>query len=175
MKPILLVIIFLALVPLTACATHPPATTPLVSPATLAAPAVAPTQTATSTANEETEIRTLVENFGKQLQNVSLQAPDAAQEIRAQYSEFVAPALLETWTKAVLKAPGRIVSSPWPARIEISSLTKQGSDSYQVSGFVVEITSLEVVGAGTPLRIPVQIVVQRAQTGWLITGYIEKP
>jgi len=173
MKPILSIIIFLALVPLTACAA-PPAT-PLVSPATFATSAAMPAQTATNTIDEETEISTLVENFGKQLQNVSLQAPDAAQEMQTQYAEFVTPALLETWTKAVLKAPGRIVSSPWPDRIEITNLTKQAFDSYQVSGFVVEITSLEVAGAGTPLRIPVQMVVQRAQAGWLITEYIEKP
>jgi hypothetical protein len=76
----------------------------------------------TIAAGEETAVRDLVDNFGKKLRNVSLLAPDAAQELQKQYAEFVSPVLLETWMKDVSKAPGRKVSSPWPDRIEITSL-----------------------------------------------------
>jgi hypothetical protein len=133
-----------------------------------------PTQIATSYATEEAEIRDLVENFGKRLQNVSLQAPDAAQGMQKQYSEFVTPALLKMWMNDVSKAPGRIVSSPWPDRIEIITLSKEGTDRYELTGFVVEITSLEVVNGGAATKIPVRLVVQKVLGSWHITEYAEE-
>lgn len=138
------------------------------------APTSVPTSTTVSRAAEEAEIRDLVENFGKRLQTVSLQAPDAAQEIQDQYSEFVEPALLEVWTNDVLHAPGRIVSSPWPDRIEISTMSKEGSDRYVINGFVIEVTSLEVANGGAAARMSVRIVVQNDQGHWLIAEYAEE-
>ena len=204
MKHIILAITLLAIVSLVACTipstkpaqtatsntatvslgTHTPSsTTPAqtaasntatVSPVTRTTPTATPTQIATSYATEEAEIRDLVENFGKRLQNVSLQAPDAAQEIQKHYSEFVTPALLEMWMNDVSKAPGRIVSSPWPDRIEIITLSKEGTDRYELTGFVVEITSLEVVNGGAATKIPVRMVVQKVLGSWLITEYAEE-
>ena len=133
-----------------------------------------PTQTTASNLTEEAEIRYVVENFGKRLQAVSLQSPNASQEMKEQYSEFVSPALLETWMSDVSKAPGRIVSSPWPDRIEITTVTKEGSDKYVITGFVVEVTSMEVVSGGAAAKIPVRIVVQKSQARWTITEYAEK-
>ena len=141
---------------------------------------IAPTQmsvnniTPTSDINEEAEIKELVKDFGKRLQAVSLQAPDAAQEIQDQYSDFVEPALLESWMNDVMNAPGRIVSSPWPDRIEISALSREGSDRYVVDGFVIEVTSLEVANGGAAAKIPVRIIVQNDQGRWLIAEYTEE-
>ena len=133
-----------------------------------------PQPVATSSAAEIAKVKGLVENFGKRLQNVSLLAPDAAQEMQAQYAEFVSPALLDRWMKAVSKAPGRVVSSPWPDRIEITTLLKDGSDRYAMTGFVVEMTSLEVVGGGATVKKPVQIVAQKVEGRWLITEYAQE-
>jgi hypothetical protein len=116
----------------------------------------------------------LIENFGMRLQTVSLQSPDAAQEIQKQYSEFVTPAILETWMKDVSKAPGRIVSSPWSDRIEISTLSKEGSDRYEITGAIAEVTSLEVVNGGVADKIQVRIVVQKDQGCWFIAEYTEE-
>lgn len=127
-----------------------------------------------SITDEANHVRYVVENFGKRLQNVSLQSPDAAQEMQKQYSEFVSAALLETWMNDISKAPGRIVSSPWPDRIEITALTKEGSDKYVIAGFVVEVTSMEIVSGGAAAEIPVRIVVQKDQGRWLITEYAEE-
>ncbi len=69
-----------------------------------------------SSMDEANHVRYVVENFGKRLQNVSLQSPDAVQEMQKQYSESVSPALLETWMNDLSKAPGRVISSPWPDR-----------------------------------------------------------
>lgn len=127
-----------------------------------------------SSENEEATVRYIVEKFGKRLQNVSLQSPNAMQEMKNQYSEFVSPDLLETWANNISKAPGRIVSSPWPDQVEITTLTKEGSNRYVVTGFIVEITSMEVVNGGAAAKIPVRIVVQKVQGRWFITEYAEE-
>lgn len=127
-----------------------------------------------SSASEEGTVSYVVESFGKRLQKVSLRSPNAAQEMKEQYSEFVSPGLLETWVSDSLKAPGRIVSSPWPDRIEITALAKEGSNRYVVTGFVVEVTSMEVVNGGAAAKIPVRIVLQKDQDRWLIIEYAEK-
>lgn len=115
-----------------------------------------------------------MENFGRRLQDVSLQSPNAPQEIQEQYAELVSPALLEIWMNDVSKAPGRIVSSPWPDRIEITTLSKEGSDRYEITGFVVEMTSTEVASSQAAAKIPVHIRVQRDQGRWLISEYAEE-
>jgi len=137
-------------------------------------PPTAPTPTTTSNAGEESEIRDLVENFGKRLQNVPLLSPDAAQEMQKQYSEFVSPTLLEMWMSDASKAPGRMVSSPWPDRIEITTLAKEAPDRYEIAGFVVEITSMEIANGGIANKIPIHIVAERNQGRWLITEYTEE-
>lgn len=176
MKHVILAITLLAAVLLVACAAPPATPTETITTNTVeetALPTEPPQITVTST-DEEAEIRDLVENFGKRLQNVSLLSPTAAQDIQKEYSEFVSPALLETWMSDVSKAPGRMVSSPWPDRIEITTLTKEGSDRYVITGFVIEVTSVEVNSGGAAAKIPVRVVVQKDQGHWLITEYTEQ-
>jgi hypothetical protein len=148
------------------------ACTPLAQPA--ATQVNKPDPTTVITGDEEGEIRELVENFGKRLQMVSLLAPTAAEDLQRQYAEFVSPALLETWINDVSNAPGRMVSSPWPDRIEITNLKKEAADRYVIDGFVVEVTSTEVNNDEAANKIPVHIVVERNQEHWLIAEYVEE-
>ena len=181
MKYMLLTITSLVIVSLAAC-TIPQNTptqtttrnTAVVPPVTRAILAATPAQTTSSDTAEEIEVRDLVENFGKRLQTVSLMASDAPQEIENQYSDFVSRALLEKWMSDVSKAPGRLVSSPWPDRIEITIISKDGSGRYILTGFVVDVTNMEVVNGGAADRIPVRVVVQKDQGRWLITEYSEE-
>jgi hypothetical protein len=178
MKHTILVASLLAIISLIACAIPPTqittSNTATVSVSAHTTATTVPVQTPASYTVEETEIRDLVEKFGKRLAMVALLAPDAPEEMQTQYSEFVSPALLGTWMKDVSKAPGRMVSSPWPDRIEIATLTKESPDQYVVTGFVIEITSMEMVHGGAAARIPVHIVVQRDQKRWLISEYVEE-
>jgi hypothetical protein len=135
---------------------------------------ITPPQGIANDATEEAAIRNLVENFGTRIQHVSLLASDAAQQMQKQYSDFVSPTLLETWMSDVSKAPGRTVSSPWPDRIEITTLAKEAPDRYVITGFVVEVTSVEMVNGGAAAKIPVRVVVQKDQSRWLITEYAEE-
>jgi len=139
-------------------------------------PAVPPTpaQTTMSNAADETQIRDLVENFGNKLKLVSLLAPNSAQDLQRQYADFVSLPLLESWRNDVSKAPGRMVSSPWPDRIEITTLSKEDSDRYAVTGLVIEITSTEIGTHKAAAKIPVHMVLQKEQGRWLITAYTEE-
>jgi len=169
----LLIMIFLTMVLLTACATPPNQSGPGNSMPAAPVSSATNTQEGTSTSDvsEEAQIKELVFNFGKRLQNVSLLAPDAAQEIKNQYSEFVSPSLVELWMDDVSKAPGRLVSSPWPDRIEITNLSKKGTDQYEVRGNVIEVTSVEVMNGEAAAKIPVRMVLQKVQGSWYITGF----
>ncbi len=122
---------------------------------------------------EEAAVTEVVEGFGQQLKTVSLLSPDAATEIQAQYAGYVSPALLQQWMAEPAQAPGRRVSSPWPDRIEISSLQRESADTYLVQGELIEVTSSEAGGEGTAARTPVTITVQKLDGTWQITSYIE--
>lgn len=170
---------FLIATSLVSCATLPATTTPAIPIDTAVVPPIPPetsmpTQTGVGEDVEEAQIRALVEGFGKKLQNVSLLSPDAAQQIQKQYAEFVSLALLEMWVNDLSVAPGRIVSSPWPDRIEIISLEWADANTYEISGHIVEVTSNEVVNGGEAGRVLVHIVVKRSNGGWWITEYSEE-
>ncbi len=123
---------------------------------------------------DETNVRGVVEGFGQRLKLVSLLSPSAAEDMQAQYSENVTSTLLEQWMSSLETAPGRIVSSPWPDRIEITSMKKTNSNEYSVAGNVVEITSTELNAGGYADKIPVKIKVQKSDDRWLIVTYVQE-
>lgn len=94
--------------------------------------------------------------------------------MQEQYTQFVSQSLLEQWMTNLSTAPGRMVSSPWPDRIEVTSLTMEVSDRYMVNGYVVEVTSMEFVNGGAAAKILVIIELQKIQGQWVITGYREE-
>ncbi|HEX3047041.1 MAG TPA: hypothetical protein VHY08_19965 [Bacillota bacterium] len=139
-----------------------PTATP--TPAAQTTPTVQPTQTPTPVVQNETlTVRNLVLDFGKKLQMVSLSAPRglADRSIRENYSEFLSPSLLAKWRKDPQKALGRTVSSPWPDRIDIMAIEETAPDTYQVSGEIVEITSVEKLNGGIAAKRPVILVVKQ--------------
>ncbi len=117
------------------------------------------------------QVRAVVEGFGGRLGLVSLLAPSAAEDIRAQYAPYVAPALLDQWGSDPSQAPGRVTSSPWPDRIEIDTITRVNASEYSVTGRVVEITSVEETNGGSAYQIPVQITVNEDNGRWQISAY----
>jgi hypothetical protein len=119
------------------------------------------------------QVREVVLAFGKKLQMVSLLAPNdiLISEMKDNYSDFVSPGLLSLWENDVSKIPGRLTSSPWPDRIEISSITRNKGGSYSVEGRVIEITSKEVVSGGIADQYSVNITVQKTDGKWLITDF----
>lgn len=128
-------------------------------------------ETAATLVAAEAKVGQFVEAFGRQLQSVSLLAPDAAEELQVKYAPFVSPALLKKWAQDLSKAPGRTVSSPWPDRIEILTVTRQSMSEYLFTGQIIEVTSAEVVNGGAFDKIPVTLTVDEVQGTLLISGY----
>jgi len=88
-------------------------------------------------------IMKLVDEFGRNLQNVTLQAPKEAREelMKENYNKYVTPELLSKWINDSSKALGRIVSSPWPDRIEVKSINRINENKFIVAGEIVEMTN----------------------------------
>jgi len=119
--------------------------------------------------NDEDAVNSLVEDFGKKLQLVSLLAPEDVLEesMQESYGEFVSPTLLEQWVKEPISAPGRLTSSPWPDRIEILSTDKISEGAYEVKGEIIEIANEndEIVA-----KRPITLVVEKIDGKWLINN-----
>ncbi len=113
----------------------------------------------------------LVDNFGRSLKNVSLLAPEdiVKKSLQENYSEFVAPVLLTKWQNDPQNAPGRVTSSPWPERIEISNIEKLSALKYEIKGEIIEVTSVELVNGGAAAKRPVTLMVENLNNRWLIT------
>jgi hypothetical protein len=141
----------------------------LVLSLTACAPVLVSTPTAPAAfpTDEEIEVRAVVEDFGRSLQNVSLLSPTAAEDIEQQYAQFVSPHLLQAWIADPSSAPGRLTSSPWPDHIEITKFELQSDGSYIVIGRIVEMTS-----SGEAGRQTVELNVDSIDAQWLITGYV---
>ena len=120
----------------------------------------------------ESAIRSNVTEFGSRLKNVSLLASDAGDQIGSNYQEFITPELLAEWQANPTEALGRKTSSPWPDRIEITSITRESSRTYKVEGGVIEVTSANA--ANNPSAImPVTFLVEEQNGTWVI-GSVEK-
>jgi type II secretory pathway pseudopilin PulG len=119
---------------------------------------------------DKSAVRSVVENFGKTLQNVSLLSPTLAQDMEENYKDFLDPTLLAQWKEDPSKALGRLTSSPWPDGIEISSIEQFGSDTYDVNGNIIEITSVEEAQKGIPAKRPIRLSVVKFEDRWLITS-----
>jgi len=116
-----------------------------------------------------TEAREKAVQLGAQMRRVSLLAPDTiyARALNDAYASLVTPELLARWKKDPAYAPGRQVSNPWPARIEIKSVESRGADC-RVVGNVVYVSTSDTLSAVD--RRPVTITVRNEQ-GWRISGY----
>ncbi|MDF2802047.1 MAG: hypothetical protein K0S61_1950 [Anaerocolumna sp.] len=118
--------------------------------------------------SDKSAIASLVEEFGKKLQIVSLQAPkDIVKEsIQENYSNYVSTTLLSEWMKNPERAPGRLTSSPWPDRIEIISTEILSENAYQVKGEIIEVTNTGEIAA----KRPITLHVEKYENKWLISA-----
>lgn len=119
--------------------------------------------------NSEQAVRATVETFGSRMKMVSTLAPqeDVVRAMHEQYGSLVAEELLNVWKQNPPEAPGRPVSSPAPARIDIVSVGQRDGQTYRIEGNVIETT-----GDGTPTAVyPVTIDVEYLGGSWVITRF----
>jgi hypothetical protein len=119
----------------------------------------------------EIEARAVVGQLGQRLKDVPLLGADSAVRaaIRNAYEPLVTPGLLEAWLASPADAPGRQVSSPWPDRIEILSVTAAAPQGCRVEANVLHVTSANTSSAGA-LRSGVEITVRNVD-GWRVSAY----
>lgn len=124
----------------------------------------------TAVEQEKQDVISLVKEFGNALKTVSLSAPDeiVAESIKEQYSDFISPELLAKWQSDPQSAPGRVLSSPWPDRIDVISIEDDGNDGYVVSGEIIEVTNAEQQSGVVACQITLKIIKQDNQ--WLISN-----
>jgi hypothetical protein len=122
---------------------------------------------------EAPEMRETAERFGERMQRVSLQAPDSIREreMRVAYESLVSDELLDSWIQDPGNAPGRKVSSPWPARLEIEEIGETDSAACRVDGDVIHVTSAEADQGGVAQRERVSLLLRAAEGGWRIVAY----
>lgn len=125
-------------------------------------------------ADGEAAARAVVEEFGRRLKDVSLMAPEhiVAESMEQHYGDLVTPELLERWKGDLAQAPGRVVSSPWPDRIEIVSVVPRAQGehdgAYEVRGNIVLKTSTDLEDGYSGKRA-ITLVVARIGDAWMIT------
>ncbi|MHC1719795.1 MAG: hypothetical protein AB9844_03715 [Clostridiaceae bacterium] len=126
-----------------------------------------------SNSDEENKkaVVSLVEGFGTKLQMVSLLAPSdtVKKSMEDNYSDYVTAQLLEKFKNDPINAPGRLTSSPWPERIEVTSAEKTSEGIYKVEGEIIEITSTEKKGEVAATR-PITLEVRKSEEKWLISS-----
>ncbi len=119
---------------------------------------------------DETAVLELVTEFGEKLQMVSLLAPEEIlrESLEENYGGLVSPALLEKWMQEPTAAPGRLVSSPWPDRIEATGVERISGEEYEVVGEILEVTSVEKESGGVAARRPITLTVIKIEGKWVI-------
>ncbi len=119
---------------------------------------------------EKEAIVRLAQDFGKQLQMVSVLAPAdvLSRSMQEHYGDLISPSLLEKWLGDPEQAPGRTVSSPWPDRIEVSAAQKVSEDRYEVQGEIIDITSSEQADGGVAAKRPIRLEIRKIDNRWLI-------
>lgn len=115
----------------------------------------------------------VVREFGSRMKNVSLLAPaaDVARAMDREYGAYVAEETLTRWKEDPASAPGRLTSSPWPERIDISTSTPTDT-GYRVEGVVVEVTSDVMESGGDARGYPVTVFLEREDDGWKIVDVV---
>ena len=115
--------------------------------------------------------RSMVERFGKRMQEISVLAPpDAVRaELPKAYGGLLSPELLKTWQAHPDQVVGREGSSPWPDRIEIKQVDCATGHACRVTGDVDYITSNEVAHGGVFMRRAIALELADTAHGWRIT------
>jgi len=121
---------------------------------------------------DEQDVLILIEAFGEQLKKVSLSAPKdvVAASIEENYGDYVTPELLQKWQDNPQSAPGRMVSSPWPDRIDILRMEMENENQYTVYGNIIEVTNNKLKNGEVAAKRAIEMVVQKIKDDWFISS-----
>ena len=114
------------------------------------------------TAEEKAQITELLDNFGRELTNVTIIDPEnvVAEQIKEHYTPYLTSNLLSKWVLDPSLAMGRTTSSPWP-EIEVDSMEKVDNDRIKVQGYVVWVASGGQNGVEVTATVPAVFFVKK--------------
>ncbi|HEY0907926.1 MAG TPA: hypothetical protein VGE35_01110 [Candidatus Paceibacterota bacterium] len=116
-------------------------------------------------------IEAFVVEFGTKLQSVSLLAPEPQLSASlGAYAPYVSSELLAEWKASPSNGLGRETSSPYPHRIQVTSVTVNNAGDYTVDANIIDVTNDQFQD---PAAVhPVTLIVEKAATakGWTITS-----
>jgi hypothetical protein len=119
--------------------------------------------------NTDAQIRNTVIGFGAHLKNVSLLSTSTlSAQLESEYGPYLSQDLLSRWQANPSAALGREVSSPWPDRIEVNTVSPNGDGTYTVSADIVEVTSADTATSSSD-RVPVTLTVAQSGGNYVIT------
>jgi hypothetical protein len=115
------------------------------------------------------EVRRIAEDFAGRMRLVSVLGPDSvvSRELTAAYQSLVTPELLSSWKESPAGAPGREVSNPWPARVEITSIEPDGAEC-QVEGRLIFVTTADTLSAVEQRPVTIRL---RNEGGWKVSAF----
>lgn len=129
-------------------------------------------------AADHAAISAMVGEFGGKLQKVSLLASttEVSAAMQAYYAPYLSPELLAAWQADPSHALGRQTSSPWPDRIEVSSIEPiAGSGSYQVEANIIEVANGAANTTSVAAVTPVSLTVEKLSGSWVISAVQTHP
>ena len=121
------------------------------------------------------QVTSRVIEFGSRLKNVSLLSPNEIlkKDIQLNYGTYITSELLNKWLNDPTQAPGRQTSSPWPDRIEVTSVNQVDQNHFEIEGQVVYMTNQELQSGGDAGRYLVKINLINQNGNWLISDFLQ--
>jgi hypothetical protein len=159
---------------LAACSSH---NEPQPASSAAAGSSTASSASSVAPADARKVARSIVERFGKQMQQISVLAPpDAVRaELPKAYGSLLSPELLATWQAHPDRIIGREGSSPWPDRIEVKQIDCATNSACHVTGDVDYVTSNEVAHGGVFMRRAIAMELTNTPHGWRIAAVHLEP
>lgn len=121
-------------------------------------------------ADDESDIRTLVTEFGTKLKMVPLLAPEADRKraLNEHYARFVSPELLTQWyAESAENRLGLYASSPWPEKIDIVEIRMNGKQ-YIVEANIIEYARTVGPDAEPAAVQPITLTLEKRGASYLI-------
>jgi ABC-type Fe2+-enterobactin transport system substrate-binding protein len=122
--------------------------------------------------NGKTIVAAMTTDFGASMKMVSIltDKPSVlAEEMDKYYRPYVSQELLEEWRADSRIALGRQTSSPYPAGIDIQSVTKINSTTIKVTGTVNEVANNAEGIVETVSTYPVTLTYEYLDDTWKMT------
>lgn len=118
---------------------------------------------------EEDAVTETVLTLGERLKNVSLLSPNVNAEIRDNFRDLVTADLLSEWQARPELAPGRLIASSMPDRIEVRTIQRQTADRYRVTADVIEVPNNEP-GDGNESQRSIALSLVKIEDRWVISS-----